>query len=173
MSMSMSMSTKGRLAVSAMIDLALREPAGPVSLATIGVRQRVSMSYLEQLFSQLRSQGLVVSARGPGGGYTLGRAAEAISVADIVAAVESRPAAAEATAGAGSLVHELGLRLEATMREHMGRITLRSLVQEQLARGLVVEARPARRTSTSWPAPKPVRTNAPNSVFAFGRSFAR
>ena len=84
----MRISSKGRLAVNAMIDLALREPSGPVALGTIGARQRVSMSYLEQLFSRLRQRGLVESTRGPGGGYTLGRAAAAISVADVVVAVD-------------------------------------------------------------------------------------
>lgn len=71
----MRMSTKGRFAVNALIDLALREPAGPVALAAICARQQVSLSYLEQLFSRLRKNGLVESTRGPGGGYTLGRSA--------------------------------------------------------------------------------------------------
>ena len=84
----MRMSTKGRFAVNALIDLALREPAGPVALAAICARQQVSLSYLEQLFSRLRKNGLVESTRGPGGGYTLGRSAAAISVADIVSAVD-------------------------------------------------------------------------------------
>ena len=71
----MRMSTKGRFAVNALIDLALREPAGPVALAAICARQQVSLSYLEQLFSRLRKNGLVESTRGSGGGYTLGRSA--------------------------------------------------------------------------------------------------
>lgn len=70
----MRMSTKGRFAVNALIDLALREPAGPVALAAICARQQVSLSYLEQLFSRLRKNGLVESTRGPGGGYTLAAA---------------------------------------------------------------------------------------------------
>lgn len=73
-----------------MIDVALHEQLGPVSLATISVRQKISLSYLEQMFSKLRRQGLVKSTRGPGGGYGLGRAANAISVADIIDAVESK-----------------------------------------------------------------------------------
>ncbi|HSQ70796.1 MAG TPA: Rrf2 family transcriptional regulator, partial [Rubrivivax sp.] len=84
----MRMSTKGRFAVNALIDLALREPAGPVALAAICARQQISLSYLEQLFSRLRKNGLVESTRGPGGGYTLGRSAAEISVADIVSAVD-------------------------------------------------------------------------------------
>ena len=84
----MRLSTKGRFAVTAMIDVGLRANAGPVSLADISTRHRISLSYLEQLFSKLRQHGLVVSTRGPGGGYNLARNAEAISVADIVGAVE-------------------------------------------------------------------------------------
>ena len=75
----MRMSTKGRFAVNAMIDLALRERAGPVALAAICARQQISLSYLEQLFSRLRRQGLVESTRGPGGGYSLGRGAAEIT----------------------------------------------------------------------------------------------
>ena len=84
----MRMSTKGRFAVNALIDLALREAAGPVALATISARQQVSLSYLEQLFSRLRRDGIVESTRGPGGGYSLGRVPAAISVADIIVAVD-------------------------------------------------------------------------------------
>jgi hypothetical protein len=67
----MRISTKGRFAVNALVDLALRAPAGPVALASISQRQQISLSYLEQLFSRLRRVGLVESTRGPGGGYTL------------------------------------------------------------------------------------------------------
>ena len=84
----MRLSTKGRFAVTAMIDVALRENAGPVSLADIAARHQISLSYLEQMFSKLRQRGLVESTRGPGGGYTLARGAEAITVADIIGAVE-------------------------------------------------------------------------------------
>jgi Rrf2 family iron-sulfur cluster assembly transcriptional regulator len=68
----MRLSTKGRFAVTALIDVALREATGPVPLSEIATRQQISLSYLEQLFSKLRLQGLVTSIRGPGGGYTLG-----------------------------------------------------------------------------------------------------
>ena len=86
----MRMSTKGRFAVNALIDLALREAGGPVALATISARQQVSLSYLEQMFSRLKRVGIVDSTRGPGGGYTLGRAAAEISVADIISAVDRK-----------------------------------------------------------------------------------
>jgi Rrf2 family iron-sulfur cluster assembly transcriptional regulator len=167
----MRMSTKGRFAVNAMIDLALREHAGPVALATIGARQQVSMSYLEQLFSRLRRQGLVESTRGPGGGYTLGRSADTITVAEIISAVDD----AMTEAGAGTddecLSRELWQRLNAVVLTHMGTITLRTLVDEQTAKGVSIEARPVRRPAASPVATKPLRTTAPNSVFAFGRSF--
>ena len=168
----MRMSTKGRFAVNAMIDLALREHAGPVALATIGARQQVSMSYLEQLFSRLRRQGLVESTRGPGGGYTLGRSAETITVAEIISAVDD--AMTEGVAGSDDecLSRDLWQRLNTVVLNHMGTITLRTLVDEQTAKGVSVEVRPVRRPAVSPAAAKPVRTSAPNSVFAFGRSFA-
>ena len=84
----MRLSTKGRFAVTAMIDVALREKLGPVPLSDIAARQQISLSYLEQMFSKLRQQGLVDSTRGPGGGYALGHRADAITVADIIGAVE-------------------------------------------------------------------------------------
>lgn len=168
----MRMSTKGRFAVNAMIDLALREHAGPVALATIGARQQVSMSYLEQLFSRLRRQGLVESTRGPGGGYTLGRSAETITVAEIISAVDDAMAEGMAGSDEDCLSRDLWQRLNTVVLNHMGTITLRTLVDEQTAKGVSVEARPVRRPAVSPVATKPVRTSAPNSVFAFGRSFA-
>ena len=168
----MRMSTKGRFAVNAMIDLALREHAGPVALATIGARQQVSMSYLEQLFSRLRRQGLVESTRGPGGGYTLGRSAETITVAQIISAVDDGLAESCAGSDDDGLSRDLWQRLNAVMLAHMGTITLHTLVDEQTAKGVSIETRPVRRPAVSPVATKPVRTNAPNSVFAFGRSFA-
>jgi len=166
----MRMSTKDRFAVNAMIDLALREGAGPVALASIAERQEISLSYLEQLFSRLRRAGIVDSTRGPGGGYTLGRIASDISVADIVAAV-GEPDGEAGADDTGGRTHELWQRLNAVMLEHMRAITLQSLVAEQVAKGVSVEQRPARRAMASQPVVKPVRTSAPNSVFAFGRSF--
>src|ERR1700744_5068454 len=83
----MRLTTKGRFAVTAMIDLALRQEQGPVTLAGISERQHISLSYLEQLFGKLRRRELVESVRGPGGGYCLARAPAAISVAAIIGAV--------------------------------------------------------------------------------------
>jgi Rrf2 family iron-sulfur cluster assembly transcriptional regulator len=169
----MRMSTKGRFAVNALIDLALREPAGPVALAAICARQQISLSYLEQLFSRLRRQGLVESTRGPGGGYTLGRSAAKITVADIVSAVDEPQAEAAADERDDGYSRALWERLNAVMLEHMATITLQSLVDDQIASGVAVEAKPARRAISPRPPAAPVRTTAPNSVFALARSLGR
>jgi Rrf2 family iron-sulfur cluster assembly transcriptional regulator len=84
----MRLSTKGRYAVTAMLDLALHSGKGPVTLADISLNQGISLSYLEQLFAALRSKQLVRGVRGPGGGYYLGKAPEEISIADIICAVD-------------------------------------------------------------------------------------
>jgi Rrf2 family iron-sulfur cluster assembly transcriptional regulator len=99
----MELSTRGRYAVMAMVDLAARERrgacCGPVCLADIAARQRLSLSYLEQLFGRLRRAGLVTSNRGPGGGYRLARPAETVAIADVVAAVNERIRATRCQAG--------------------------------------------------------------------------
>jgi Rrf2 family transcriptional regulator, iron-sulfur cluster assembly transcription factor len=183
----MQVSTKGRLAVNALIDLALRESAGPVALASISERQQVSLSYLEQLFSRLRRQGMVQSTRGPGGGYTLGRPAEQISVADVVSAVDEPMDRHADEVRADGMSKPLWRHLGSVMLEHMATISLKSLVDEQRAAGVKVEERPARRGGISAAASmaalasplascalpiKLIRNRVPNSVFAFGRSFA-
>src|SRR3954452_6312049 len=84
----MRLTTKGRFAVNAMIDLAFRQAKGPVTLAGISQRQDISLSYLEQLFGKLRRHEIVESVRGPGGGYNLARRAEDVTVADIIIAVD-------------------------------------------------------------------------------------
>jgi Rrf2 family iron-sulfur cluster assembly transcriptional regulator len=86
----MRLTTKGRYAVTAMLDLAIHYQDGPITLADISKRQGISLSYLEQLFSRLRKNGLVDSARGPGGGYRLSRAAAEINVADVITAVDEK-----------------------------------------------------------------------------------
>jgi Rrf2 family iron-sulfur cluster assembly transcriptional regulator len=169
----MHMSTKGRFAVNALIDLALREAAGPVALATISARQEVSLSYLEQLFSRLRREGVVKSTRGPGGGYALGRPSTQITVADIITAVDDPREAANSEGADNRLSQSLWLRLNATMLQHMATITLESLVEEQKAQGAAVEVNPVRRVIAPQPVARTPQTTAPNSVFAFGRSFAR
>ena len=172
----MRLTTKGRFAVTAMIDLALRQGGGPVTLAGISQRQRISLSYLEQLFGKLRRNGLVESTRGPGGGYTLGRGAEAITVADIVVSVDE-PLDATQCGGRENCRGENGRcmthNLWASLNEHMvsflESVTLQSLVEEQLAEGAELTDRPApKRAISSMPVVKPVRVTAPNSVFALG-----
>ncbi|MFW2373549.1 MAG: Rrf2 family transcriptional regulator [Gammaproteobacteria bacterium] len=84
----MRLTTKGRYAVTAVLDLSFHQKEGPVSLADISQRQSISLSYLEQLFARLRRNGIVISTRGPGGGYSLSREPENISMADIIVAVD-------------------------------------------------------------------------------------
>ena len=168
----MRMSTKGRLAVAAMIDLALHVPNGPVALASISQRREVSLSYLEQLFSRLRREGLVESSRGPGGGYTLGRKAREITVAQIVMAVDEPTEDAGQPTQRSGITLELWQQLQTVMLEHMSTITLDSLVQDQLDKGFKTEAPPLRMAISTAPVVKPVRTRAPNSVFALARSMA-
>jgi len=84
----MRLTTKGRFAVTAMIDVAMHGQGGPVTLSAVSERQKISLSYLEQLFGKLRRHGLVDSVRGPGGGYNLARPADAVSVADVILAVD-------------------------------------------------------------------------------------
>lgn len=169
----MRLSTKSRFAVAAMIDLTLREQSGPVPLGSIGERLQISLSYLEQMFSKLRQQGLVESTRGPGGGYTLARAAQAISVADIISAVEgTRALQMETVTGAGeagcALTQELWTSLNTKMMEHLQSITLHQLSEEQRAKGGVqVEARPAsKRGIFTQRKVAPTKSTVPNSVFA-------
>lgn len=169
----MRLSTKGRFAVTAMIDVALREKQGPVPLSDIAVRQQISLSYLEQMFSKLRQQGLVRSTRGPGGGYTLGHRTDAITVADIICAVEDtvpevKTAEAESTK---DMAQDLWDSMNAKVFEFMQSVTLRSLVLEQLAKGVKIEQKPAvNRGVFKKPVHAPLRTSAPNSVFALGQT---
>ena len=96
----MRLTTKGRFAVTAMVDLAIRGGNGPVTLAGISERQRISLSYLEQLFVKLRRADLVESVRGPGGGYRLARSPDAIRISEIMEAVDETVSAMHQGAGA-------------------------------------------------------------------------
>ena len=178
----MRLTTKGRFAVTAMIDLALRQSNGPVTLAAISQRQQISLSYLEQLFGKLRRHELVESTRGPGGGYTLGRKADAITVADIIVSVDepidaTQCGGKENCMGEGSrcMTHELWSALNTRMVEFLDSVSLQSLVEQQLAKGVVPDSPPAiKRAISSAPVVKPIRVNAPNSVFALGtHAFAK
>ncbi len=170
----MRLSTKGRFAVTAMIDVALREKLGPVPLSDIATRQQISLSYLEQMFSKLRQQGLVTSTRGPGGGYTLGHRADAITVADIIGAVEEdtpTQASPDTVSTAPDMAQDLWDTMNAKVLDFMKSVTLRSLVLDQLAKGVKIEQKPApNRGVFKKPVQQAVRTTAPNSVFALGQS---
>ena len=177
----MRLTTKGRFAVTAMIDLALREHGGPVALAAISSRQQISLSYLEQLFGRLRRHELVESTRGPGGGYSLGRRSEEITVADIILAVDEPIDAThcggkENCLGEGGdrcMTHDLWAALNVRMVEFLDSVTLQKLIDDQVAKGLRVEDKPTlKRAIFSMPGAKPARVNVPNSVFALGNAFS-
>ena len=133
----MRLTTKGRFAVTAMVDLALRQNRGPVTLAAISERQHISLSYLEQLFGKLRRASLVSSTRGPGGGYNLAQAPASISVADIVSAVDE-PLDATQCGGKENchddkrcMTHDLWATLNEKMQEYLSSVTLADLVAHQ------------------------------------------
>jgi Rrf2 family iron-sulfur cluster assembly transcriptional regulator len=136
----MRLTTKGRFAVTAMIDLAMRQHQGPVTLAGISQRQKISLSYLEQLFGKLRRHELVESTRGPGGGYTLARGLKDVSVADIIFAVDE-PLDATQCGGKENcqdegpcMTHELWANLNRKMIEYLDSIHLSDLVDGQRAK---------------------------------------
>ena len=132
----MKLTTKGRFAVTAMIDVALFNHGEPVTLAEISARQKISLSYLEQLFGKLRRHGLVDSVRGPGGGYNLAKAASTISVSDIILAVDE-PIDATSCAGEKNcrddsicLTHHLWASLNAHIFTYLQGVSLQSLVED-------------------------------------------
>jgi Rrf2 family iron-sulfur cluster assembly transcriptional regulator len=177
----MRLTTKGRFAVTAMIDLALRQTNGPVTLAAISQRQQISLSYLEQLFGKLRRNELVESTRGPGGGYTLARNPAEITVADIVLSVDE-PLDATQCGGkenclgeAGRcMTHDLWTSLNTRMVDFLRSVTLKKLADDQIAKGILIEgASPLKRAIGAAPSIKPVRVNAPNSVFALGGALSK
>jgi len=133
----MRLTTKGRFAVTAMIDLALRGDGGPVALASISERQKISLSYLEQLFGKLRRHKLVDSVRGPGGGYCIARPLDQVAVADIIRAVDEQ---LDATQCGGQenchdehrcMTHELWSTLNHKMYEYLSSVSLAELVDRQ------------------------------------------
>ena len=132
----MRLSTKGRYAVTAMMEIALREGDGPVTLADISNIQGISNSYLEQLFAQLRKNGLVKGVRGPRGGYRLARGAEAITVADIITAVDEKietmacKGQANCHDGKPCLTHDLWAQLSEQLYNFLNGITLAQYVNK-------------------------------------------
>ncbi len=133
----MRLTTKGRFAVTAMVDLAMRGDQGPVTLAGISERQKISLSYLEQLFGKLRRHNIVSSVRGPGGGYRLARPAAEIPIADIILAVDE-PLDASNCAGRGDchdgkpcITHELWQGLTENIYNYLSKVSLQQLVDDQ------------------------------------------
>lgn len=130
----MKLTTKGRYAVTALLDLALHARKGPVSLADISERQEISISYLEQLFAKLRKNGLVKSVRGPGGGYRLSREADAIFVAEVIDAVDESidvtrcEGRGDCQNGERCLTHDLWMDLSNQIHKFLSGISLQSLV---------------------------------------------
>ncbi len=140
----MRLTTKGRFAVTAMVDLAMRQSRGPVTLAAISERQHISLSYLEQLFGKLRRRNLVSSVRGPGGGYNLAQPAAAVSVADIVTAGDE-PLDATQCGGKENcadekrcMTHDLWATLNTKMHEYLSSVSLADLVEHQSGKHVAV-----------------------------------
>jgi Rrf2 family iron-sulfur cluster assembly transcriptional regulator len=133
----MRLTTKGRFAVTAMVDLSMRQTRGPVTLAAISERQHISLSYLEQLFGKLRRAKLVNSVRGPGGGYNLAKPIADISVAEIISAVDE-PIDATQCAGKENcnddrrcITHDLWATLNEKMNDYLSSVSLADVVSHQ------------------------------------------
>ena len=134
----MRLTTKGRFAVTAMVDLAKTGGNGPVTLASISERQKISLSYLEQLFGKLRKHDVVASVRGPGGGYCLARPANKISMSDIILAVDESLDASQCHGMANCnddkqcITHDLWMGLNKTISSYLDGVTLQQLVECQI-----------------------------------------
>ncbi len=133
----MRLTTKGRYAVTAMLDLALHACKDPVALSDISIRQGISLSYLEQLFSKLRQKSLVQSVRGPGGGYLLKKQVSDISIADVIDAVDESldttkcKEKGDCQEGETCLTHHLWLDLSLQIHSFLSNITLQDLMNKR------------------------------------------
>jgi len=131
----MRLSTKSRYAVTSLLDLVMHSDKGPVSLADISVRQGISLSYLEQLFAKMRRNKLVVSTRGPGGGYSLGDAPDQVCIADVINAVDEEVQVADKDVQNGSadyepcLTEQLWEELSAEIENYLTTISLADMMQ--------------------------------------------
>ena len=134
----MKLSTKGRYAVTAMINLAINDNKGPVTLTEISNCQSISLSYLEQLFSMLRKSGLVQGVRGPGGGYRLGKTPDQISIADIIVAIEETNKTTTdhsvCSNGEDCLTNQLWNELSDQLLSFLNAITLNDFLRDQAVR---------------------------------------
>lgn len=134
----MRLTTKGRFAVTAMVDLAISGGNGPVTLASISERQKISLSYLEQLFGKLRKHNVVASVRGPGGGYRLSRPAHQISMSDIIVAVDESLDASNCHGmgncqdGKPCITHNLWMGLNNAISSYLESVTLHQLITNQV-----------------------------------------
>lgn len=132
----MRLTTKGRYAVTAMIDLAFHSQMTPVTLTDIATRQTISLSYLEQLFARLRRAGMVSGMRGPGGGYKLSRKPSEINIADIIIAVDEQIDSTRCGGDANCqkhqacLTHDLWMGLSEQIRDYLKGITLAELLEK-------------------------------------------
>ena len=183
----MRLTTRGKLAVTAITDLALRSHGQPVALPTISTRQGISLSYLEDIFSALRRAGLVTSIRGPGGGYTLTRPPQELSVAEIVIASEKymahSPDKATGDASAprsGEMTAELWASFHSRVMEYLQSITVADLLTQREASAChadhsaaVVVAPPASTTGRRAAKTQLPSGDVPNSVFALGLAVPR
>ena len=133
----MRLTTKGRYAVTAVLDLVLHQDNGPVSLAAISERQCISLSYLEQLFAKLRRNNIVSSTRGPGGGYTLTNKVDEVSVSDIILAVDETCKVVDCDENGGChgdyqcLTHDLWQELSNEIRTFLDGITLSEIMSQE------------------------------------------
>jgi Rrf2 family iron-sulfur cluster assembly transcriptional regulator len=145
----MRLSTKGRYAVTAMLDLAIHHAEGPVTLADISEKQGISLSYLEQLFARLKKQGLVTGMRGPGGGYRLSHPPTEISIAQVINAIGEEIDATmcqgkkDCQDGERCLTHELWQKLGAEIYNFLSGITLASFLERDRVNEVVRRQRSA------------------------------
>lgn len=172
----MRLTTRARQAVIAMIDVALHQKAGPVALTGISRRRNISVSYLEQMFAELRRAGLVESTRGPGGGYEIARTPATISVADIVRAVDhleiksvGRQQESESSDGQQCLTPELWTALNRHVAEYLDSVSLKMLIDEQPIDSSETHHAPIQQVEPARQRVTPSRPEAPNSVFELGR----
>lgn len=141
----MKLTTKGRFAVTALLDLAMQHGNSPVTLSDISRRQKISLSYLEQLFAKLRRSELVDSVRGPGGGYYLAKALDKVSVAEIILAVDE-PIDTTQCGGKENchndgkcMTHDLWAKLNDHIFDYLGAVTLKQLVDDQQKEAEVIQ----------------------------------
>lgn len=141
----MKLTTKGRYAVTAMLDLALHSVRNPITLSDISDRQSLSLSYLEQLFARLKKNKLVASTRGPGGGYQLAKAPEDINVAEVIMAVDEPIDATgcggtkDCQKGSMCLAHNLWLDLSESIYDYLNNISLAEVINRQEIRELAYQ----------------------------------